>query len=118
MESLISVLFLIINYNIYVPYLHFIIFFSENWTEKPRMIVSNHLRDTDIIAVRGEMNVAAISPLYYQSFLITKQMVKSIHPLYVSYTDRQVVRDSIQEHLKSSDIPILCFPEVSTIISY
>ena len=82
------------------------------------MIVSNHLRDTDIIAVRGEMNVAAISPLYYQTFILTKQMVKCINPLYVSYTDRQIVRDSIHKHLESSDIPILCFPEVFLFILY
>ncbi|KAH7821913.1 putative ancient ubiquitous protein 1 [Monocercomonoides exilis] len=84
---------------------------KENWTGQPVIMISNHINDFDIVAVRGSFECAAITPLYYQTFLITKQMVKSIHPLYVSLSDRQYVRDQITKHLKTSNLPILCFAE-------
>ncbi|KAA6373413.1 MAG: hypothetical protein EZS28_031059, partial [Streblomastix strix] len=84
---------------------------KKNLALRPRIIVQNHITALDIVAIRGDFKCAAISPLFYQKFWVTKQMVKEVHPLYVRYDDRDAVRRQIKAHLQTSEFPIMCFPE-------
>jgi len=86
---------------------------KENWAKSPRIVVSNHRSEFDILALRSLFKCAAVSPLYYKTFALCKRMIREINPIYVDYTQREGVRASINDHLSGplKDIPILVFPE-------
>ncbi|KAJ4454717.1 putative Ancient ubiquitous protein 1 [Paratrimastix pyriformis] len=86
---------------------------KENWSKNLQVLVSNHRSEFDIIALRSLLPVAAVSPLFYKTFIFTRKMVKEINPIFIDYSNREVIHKNIDEHLTgpASKVPILCFPE-------
>eukprot|EP01105_Mastigella_eilhardi_P025865 TRINITY_DN7199_c0_g1_i1.p1 TRINITY_DN7199_c0_g1~~TRINITY_DN7199_c0_g1_i1.p1 ORF type:complete len:359 (+),score=96.15 TRINITY_DN7199_c0_g1_i1:18-1094(+) len=85
----------------------------ENLRDDVKIKVANHVSEMDIVPCRASLGpIHTITPAYYKGFIFSRSLVKEIHAIFIKPGgSREDLRDLIRTTLKTSKLPILCFPE-------